>query len=77
MKEFVGCVIFDFLDTFGIRASSFAIYDIGYGEIMIKMHYYDADDIIFADVCIIAPRKGRWKGWVPKNKAIPDCVTIF
>ena len=77
IKDFDDCMIFDFLDTFGIRTSSFTIYDIGYGEIMIKMYYYDADDDIFDDVYIIAPRKGRWKGWAPENRKIPDCITIF
>ena len=77
MKEFVDYLIFDFLDTFGIRTSSFTIYDIGYGEIMIKTYYYDVDDNIFDDVYIIAPRKGRWKGWEPINRVFPDCITII
>ena len=77
MKDFDDCMIFDFLDTFGIRTSSFSIYDIGYGEIMIRMYYYDTDDDTFDCMYLIAPRNGRWKGWEPINRVIPDCITII
>ncbi len=73
-------VIHNALVKFGIRTSAFTIYDVGFGEIMIKAYRFDQDGFrTYDELFFLVPRrKIPWKKlWKPGNRVIPAGITII